>query len=265
MKQRGNQSRFPVGQSLPGNFDQILGNVLLHLVNRIFIKSYLVSESMVIGNNTFLRFFQHLPTYIQHRSHFLNNRFDRQIGCWKQICIEMFRFLLFIICSGYHFVQKLNEERHKRQKDQGINYIEYSVSVGNLSCQITGGHGNILQIERDKRQHDQGPCYVKQGMTKGKPFAGQIASNTGDTRRNTCADINPENQVNRRRKIQQPGGRECYDHSGGCTAALQHSRHNHPRQYPEKRTGAETYKNVSYCLIISQWFDCRAHHCKPEE
>ena len=220
MKQRGDQIPLPVGQLLLGNFDQILGNILLHLVNRIFVKGYLISESMVVGDNTLFRFFQHLLTYIQHYNHLLDDCLNRQVGCYEQICIKMFRFLLFVICSGDDLVQKLNKKRHKRQEDQRIDYIEYSVGVGNLSGQVARGHRDILQIKRNKGQHDQGSCYVKERVTKGKPFAGQIAPNAGDTRSKTCADINSENQVNRRRKIQQPGGRECYDHSSGCAAAL---------------------------------------------
>ncbi len=132
----------------------------------------------------------------------------------------MFCFLLFVICSGYYLVQNLYKNRHKRQEDQRIDYIEDCVGVGNLPCQVTGGHGNIMQIERNKGQHDQGSHYVKERVTKGKSFTGQITTDTGETRSNTCTDINPEDQINRRREIEQPGRRECYNHSGSCAAAL---------------------------------------------
>ncbi len=83
MKQRGNQIPFPVGQWLLGNFNQIFGNILLHLVDRIFIKGYLIPEPVVVGGNTFLRFFKHFLTYIQHYNHFLDDRLNRQVGCYK--------------------------------------------------------------------------------------------------------------------------------------------------------------------------------------
>ena len=246
MEQRTHQLGVFVAQAELFGFDQVLGDMLVEIVDDVltvlelvrfqrFGRKVVLHAEAVVGKHQTAHAL-HLAEKLLHS----NRRGEEEQGIE---ILEAHGFLNRIL-AAHQQAGQLFEHFGKRQKHQRAAHVEGDMAVGDLQAQVIAGQSadplREGEDQRDRHKHHRAQ-HVEQKVHHGCALGGAGSAGAGKHRRYTGADVLAEKDE--QRSLQRDGagtGQRLQDTDAGGRG-LQHRRYHQAHQHAHKRIGGGSH------------------------